>query len=151
MLLFEAGTANAVATIEGVVVRKRRFLPSPPGAPHPTCNMASPLEARLTGQYAFTSVSLGLIPVALPWAGDPNEQIQGSASLVAGDKATLRFSNDQAMACVERLSLLANGTILATAPVTAASATTLISRASRPTPTPPTPSWKSHKPAGPSC
>ena len=127
MALLEAGSAHVVATMEGVrVVPEKGVLTFDPKAlPIPTGNMASPLEARLTGQYAFTPVSLGPIPVALPWAGDPNEQIQGLASLVAGDKATLRFSNDQAMACVERLSLLANGTILATAPVTAASATTL--------------------------
>lgn len=128
MSLFEAGSANAVATVEGVrVVPEKGVLAFDAKAlPIQTGNMASPLEARLTGQYAFTPVALGAIPVALPWTGDPQEQIQGLTSLVAGDKATLRFHNDRAMACVERLSLLANGTVLATTPVTAVGAATTL-------------------------
>lgn len=119
--LFEAGSANLVATVEGVrVVPEKGVLAfETKTLPVHCANVASPLEARLTGQYAFTSVSLGPIPVALPWVGDPQEQVQGLASLVAGDKATLRFGNHQVMACVERLSLLANGTVLATTPVAA--------------------------------
>ncbi len=124
MALFEVGSADAVAKVDGVrVVPEKGVLAfDAKSLPTPTGNRVSPLEARLTGFYAFTPVTLGPVDVALPWTGDPLEQLLGLASLVAGDKATLRFNNDRAMACVERLSLLASGAVLATAPVTAASA-----------------------------
>ncbi len=120
--LHAVGEGAEVARIDGVSVHPEKGILVFATDALPTYTGSNPpaLEARLRGRYAFTSVTLGPVRVAVPWHGDPQDQMQGLGSLVSGDKATIRFADGQAMACAERVTLVAKGAALATAPVAAA-------------------------------
>ena len=120
--LHAVGNAAEVARIDGVSVHPEKGVLAFATHALPTYTGSIPpaLEARLSGRYAFTPVALGPVRVAVPWHGDPQDQMQGLGSLVSGDKAAIRFVDGQAMSCAERVALVSNGTALANAPVTAA-------------------------------
>jgi hypothetical protein len=117
-----AEVAHKETHIEGVSVHPEKGILAfaADGLPMYTGSIPPALEARLRGRYAFTPVTLGPVRVAVPWQGDPQDQMQGLGSLVSGDKAAIRFVDEQAMACAERVVLVAKSATLASAPVTTA-------------------------------
>lgn len=70
------------------------------------------LDAKLTGKYGFTDVTISPFNVVLPENQISAAQIEGIQNLVAGEKSKLSVVGKHGNACVQSVSLVKNNTTI---------------------------------------